>query len=134
VRERFYDARQPACCCCAATVNDSGSSSSHAELLCVTVVVDVCTLSSGKRVRKPGPHLIVVPSSVLSNWQKELTKFCPALQVAVYHGSQVCVCALAQSITTMCTLLDSGCCVLRYCVDYAACCDAMLYMRCNSLL
>jgi SNF2 family DNA or RNA helicase len=45
--------------------------------------------ASGKKVRKPGPHLIVVPSSVLSNWQKELAKFCPALDVAVYHGSQV---------------------------------------------
>ncbi|KAG5185729.1 SNF2 family N-terminal domain-containing protein [Tribonema minus] len=35
-----------------------------------------------------GPHLIVVPSSVLANWQSELERFCPALEVAIYHGSQ----------------------------------------------
>ncbi len=33
------------------------------------------------------PHIIVVPSSVLSNWEKEFKKFCPALNVMVYHGS-----------------------------------------------
>ncbi len=32
-------------------------------------------------------HIIVVPSSVLSNWEKEFEKFCPALNVMVYHGS-----------------------------------------------
>ncbi len=33
------------------------------------------------------PHIIVVPSSVLSNWEKEFQKFCPKLSVTVYHGS-----------------------------------------------
>ncbi|CAM9774349.1 unnamed protein product, partial [Phaeothamnion confervicola] len=33
------------------------------------------------------PHLVVVPSSVLSNWEAELRRFCPKLRVAVYHGS-----------------------------------------------
>ncbi len=33
------------------------------------------------------PHIIVVPSSVLSNWEKEFEKFCPALNIMVYRGS-----------------------------------------------
>ena len=32
------------------------------------------------------PVLIVVPTSLVSNWTAELTKFAPALQVAVLHG------------------------------------------------
>ena len=35
-----------------------------------------------------GPHLIIVPSSVLENWSRELQHFCPALRVEVYYGSQ----------------------------------------------
>eukprot|EP01033_Poteriospumella_lacustris_P003447 gene3447-2545_t len=38
------------------------------------------------RVRRP--HLIVVPASVLSNWENELERFCPSLTVLRYHGSQ----------------------------------------------
>lgn len=37
------------------------------------------------RVKKP--HLIVVPASVLSNWENELARFCPSLEVVRYHGS-----------------------------------------------
>lgn len=34
------------------------------------------------------PHIVVVPSSVLDNWDSEFEKFCPALEVVKYHGSQ----------------------------------------------
>ena len=34
-----------------------------------------------------GPHLIVVPTSVMVNWEIELKKFCPGLKVMVYYGS-----------------------------------------------
>jgi SWI/SNF-related matrix-associated actin-dependent regulator 1 of chromatin subfamily A len=34
------------------------------------------------------PNLIVVPASTLTNWENELYKFCPSLQVVVYHGTQ----------------------------------------------
>ncbi|KAG4302153.1 hypothetical protein PCANB_001463 [Pneumocystis canis] len=37
---------------------------------------------------KAGPHLIVVPASTLENWLRELAKFCPALKVEPYYGSQ----------------------------------------------
>eukprot|EP00887_Chlorella_sp_A99_P001899 scaffold18.g1899.t1 len=38
----------------------------------------------------PGPHLVVVPASLLENWQRELHRWCPALKVGarvvVYYG------------------------------------------------
>ena len=34
-----------------------------------------------------GPHLIVVPTSVILNWETELKRFCPALKVLCYYGS-----------------------------------------------
>jgi len=33
------------------------------------------------------PHIIIVPASVLSNWQREFTKFSPSMKVVKYHGS-----------------------------------------------
>jgi SWI/SNF-related matrix-associated actin-dependent regulator 1 of chromatin subfamily A len=37
---------------------------------------------------QPGPHLVVVPASTLENWLTEFRKFCPALVVEPYYGSQ----------------------------------------------
>ncbi|CAM6032200.1 unnamed protein product, partial [Sphagnum compactum] len=34
------------------------------------------------------PHLIVVPSSTLNNWEQELNKWCPDLTIIKYYGSQ----------------------------------------------
>ncbi|EKD56229.1 MAG: hypothetical protein ACD_58C00261G0003 [uncultured bacterium] len=34
------------------------------------------------------PALIVVPTSLLNNWQRELAKFAPMLNVALYHGQK----------------------------------------------
>ena len=34
-----------------------------------------------------GPHLVVVPTSVILNWETELKRFCPALKVLCYYGS-----------------------------------------------
>lgn len=36
--------------------------------------------------RDPGPHLVVVPASLLENWQRELRRWCPALKVVTYYG------------------------------------------------
>ncbi|CAH0481841.1 unnamed protein product [Peronospora belbahrii] len=38
--------------------------------------------------RAVGPHLIVVPASVLSNWTRELAWIAPKLRIATYHGSK----------------------------------------------
>lgn len=35
-----------------------------------------------------GPHLIVVPTSVMLNWEMEIKKFCPAFKILTYYGSQ----------------------------------------------
>ena len=35
-----------------------------------------------------GPHLIVVPTSVMLNWEMEIKKWCPGFKVLVYYGSQ----------------------------------------------
>jgi len=34
-----------------------------------------------------GPHLIIVPTSCIVNWEMELKRFCPALKVLCYYGS-----------------------------------------------
>jgi len=34
-----------------------------------------------------GPHLIVVPTAVLLNWEIECMKWCPAFKVLTYYGS-----------------------------------------------
>ncbi|TKR66685.1 hypothetical protein L596_022942 [Steinernema carpocapsae] len=34
-----------------------------------------------------GPHLIVVPTSVILNWEMELKRWCPAFKVLTYFGS-----------------------------------------------
>lgn len=34
----------------------------------------------------PGPHLVVVPLSVLSNWMTEIERFCPNLRAVRFHG------------------------------------------------
>jgi len=37
--------------------------------------------------KKPdAPHLIVVPTSLLSNWEEELAKFAPSLRFQTFHG------------------------------------------------
>jgi hypothetical protein len=35
-----------------------------------------------------GRALVVVPTSLLTNWQKEVARFAPALSVEIYHGSK----------------------------------------------
>jgi SNF2 family DNA or RNA helicase len=32
--------------------------------------------------------LVIVPTSLLTNWQKEIARFAPALSVAVFHGAR----------------------------------------------
>ena len=35
-----------------------------------------------------GPNLIIVPASILDNWIREITNWCPTLRLVVYRGSQ----------------------------------------------
>ncbi len=34
----------------------------------------------------PGPTLLVVPTSLVGNWQRELAKFAPSIRVMIHHG------------------------------------------------
>ncbi|XP_031844634.1 SWI/SNF-related, matrix-associated actin-dependent regulator of chromatin, subfamily a, containing DEAD/H box 1 [Nomia melanderi] len=43
---------------------------------------------AGLRGEKDGPHLIVVPSSTMENWNNELERWSPGLKVVQYYGSQ----------------------------------------------
>ena len=40
-----------------------------------------------RRHKRPGPHLIVLPASLLGNWRAELARFAPDLRVWVAHRS-----------------------------------------------
>ena len=42
-----------------------------------------------------GAALVIVPTSLLTNWQKEVARFAPALSVEVYHGSKRALSAVA---------------------------------------
>lgn len=37
-------------------------------------------------LQKKGPHLVIVPLSVLSNWISEIERFCPTLRAVRFHG------------------------------------------------
>ncbi len=53
----------------------------------------ICLLAAIKEnlIQQParGPHLVVVPTSLLFNWEQELARFAPALKVRVYRGERV---------------------------------------------
>lgn len=53
----------------------------------VQVIAYLLKIQSEGKLKKH-PALVVVPTSLLSNWQKELTKFAPILNVHIYHGSK----------------------------------------------
>ncbi|MEM6958728.1 MAG: DEAD/DEAH box helicase, partial [Myxococcota bacterium] len=38
--------------------------------------------------RQPGPHLLVVPASLIGNWESEAARFAPSLKVVVAHRSR----------------------------------------------
>lgn len=57
---------------------------------------------AGILTTKPGPNLVVVPPSVLDNWQNEFVKFAPGLSVIKYSGSPMDRDELAREI------LDAG--------------------------
>ncbi|KAK8801168.1 hypothetical protein WA158_001938 [Blastocystis sp. Blastoise] len=35
-----------------------------------------------------GPHIVITPKSTLSNWKREFQKWCPSLNIVVFHGNR----------------------------------------------
>lgn len=52
-------------------------------------------LSLAKREGDAGPHLLVLPASLIGNWQAEIARFAPSLRVLVAHASAMPAKALA---------------------------------------
>ncbi len=42
-----------------------------------------------KRHGEPGPHLLVVPASLIANWQGEIRRFAPRLTIFIAHPSEI---------------------------------------------
>jgi len=52
-------------------------------------IQSICLLSYIFTKNDKGPHLIIVPASTLSNWQREFKECCKEINVFLYYGSQV---------------------------------------------
>ncbi|KAL1456709.1 hypothetical protein WDU94_001417 [Cyamophila willieti] len=53
----------------------------------IQVIAFLAYLHEAGLSRPKSPHLIIVPSSTLSNWQNEFELWCPMLRVALYYGA-----------------------------------------------
>ncbi|QSO51255.1 DEAD/DEAH box helicase [Alicyclobacillus curvatus] len=94
--------------------NVSGDARAVAERAAggVNVGVDADAGPASDRDRNtPGPALLICPTSVLGNWQKELARFAPGLQTYVHYGTSrrhgeefVAACAEAHLVLTTYTL------------------------------
>jgi len=51
-------------------------------------IQSIAFLAHLKELGDEGPHLIIVPSSTMDNWQKELSLWSPNLKVLNYYGAQ----------------------------------------------
>ena len=52
----------------------------------IQLIAFLLTLKEQKLLNKPS--LIVCPTSVLNNWEREIQKFAPSLKVIIHHGEQ----------------------------------------------
>ncbi len=51
-------------------------------------VISLLLLEREQDQDKPAPTLLIAPTSVIGNWQKELEKFAPQLTALIHHGSR----------------------------------------------
>ncbi|MBM3855893.1 MAG: DEAD/DEAH box helicase, partial [Verrucomicrobia bacterium] len=56
------------------------------QTICLLAAVKEGRIKTARGVK--GPHLIVMPTSLLFNWEQELARFAPGLKVHVYSGSE----------------------------------------------
>lgn len=55
------------------------------QAICLLAAIQDGRITTSVGVK--GPHLVVVPTSLLFNWEQELARFAPGLKVHVYSGS-----------------------------------------------
>ncbi|MDC8447706.1 MAG: DEAD/DEAH box helicase [Nitrospira sp.] len=55
------------------------------QTICLLAAIEEGRIKADRGVK--GPHLIVVPTSLLFNWEQELARFAPGLKVHVYSGN-----------------------------------------------
>ena len=51
-----------------------------------TIQLIALLLHERRDERRPGPTLLVVPMSLVGNWQREIARFAPSLKTLVHHG------------------------------------------------
>jgi SNF2-related domain/Helicase conserved C-terminal domain len=56
------------------------------QTICLLAAIREGRLKAARGVK--GPHLVVVPTSLLFNWEQELARFAPEFAVHVYSGSE----------------------------------------------
>jgi non-specific serine/threonine protein kinase len=56
------------------------------QTICLLAAIKEGRIKTARGVK--GPHLVVVPTSLLFNWEQELARFAPGLKVHVYSGSE----------------------------------------------
>jgi SNF2 family DNA or RNA helicase len=67
---------------------EAGSGACLADDMGLGKTLQTICLLAARMEEYPGmPSLVVCPSSLLYNWQQELTRFAPALPIIMYHGS-----------------------------------------------
>ncbi len=72
------------------TLHDKGLNGILADEMGLGKTIQTIALLASLAVEKGiwGPHLIIVPTSIILNWEYELKKWCPALKVLTYFGTQ----------------------------------------------
>lgn len=71
--------------------------------MCVQVIALVAYLVQERR--KPGPFMVVAPSSLIANWEQEFQLWAPSLKLISYKGSADARGALfAQQVHGYCVL------------------------------
>lgn len=56
------------------------------QTICLLAAMEEGRIKTARGVK--GPHLVVVPTSLLFNWEQELGRFAPGLKIHVYSGSE----------------------------------------------
>ncbi len=56
------------------------------QAICLLAAIEEGRIKTARAVK--GPHLVVVPTSLVFNWEQELARFAPGLKIRIYSGSE----------------------------------------------